>query len=37
MFPWTDFSPDCEGEISANESLSCNINNTVIDTTTPPP
>jgi hypothetical protein len=28
----TDFSEDCSGDISAGESLSCNINNVVINT-----
>jgi hypothetical protein len=36
VFICTDFTPDCEGEISLGQELSCNINNVVIDTTTPP-
>ena len=36
VFICTDFSADCEGEISLGQELSCNINNVVIDTTTPP-
>ena len=36
VFICTDFSADCEGDISIGQDLFCDINNTVIDTTTPP-
>jgi hypothetical protein len=36
VFICTDFSPDCEGDISLGQDLFCDINNVVIDTTTPP-
>ena len=32
LFICTNFSEDCSGDISAGESLSCNINNVLIDT-----
>ena len=32
IYAFADFSEDCSGDISAGESLSCEIDNTVIDT-----
>src|SRR5215203_4397377 len=36
IFICTNFSEDCDGDISAGQNLSCNITNTVIDTNVPP-
>jgi hypothetical protein len=37
IFICTNFSEDCDGDISAGQNLSCNITNTVIDTNVTPP
>ncbi len=35
IYACADFSDDCSGDISAGESLGCEIENTIIDTTVP--